>query len=228
MNLDDMKQRWEEQDRKLDAVLRLNARLAQASTLSRAETAMRRLSRLLKIEVLLNFGLVLWLGSFLGDHWTEVRFLPPALVLDLGAIALLAAGIHQLIALGNVDYDEPVVTIQKRLGSLRAQRLRATMLTLLVSPLLWIPLLIVGLKGLLGLDAYAIFDHDWLLANVLFGVAVIPVAVWLARRYADRMERSPLVQRLLRDLAGHNLNAAADFLDRLTRFEEEAPPEPGL
>jgi hypothetical protein len=35
------------------------------------------------------------------------------------------------------------------------------------------------------------------------------------------MGRSPLVQRLLRDLAGYNLNAAAGFLSRLERFAEE-------
>jgi hypothetical protein len=113
------------------------------------------------------------------------------------------------------------VEIQKRMETLRAQRIRATMLTLLGAPLLWTPLLIVGLKGLLGLDAYAILSARYLLANALFGLAVIPLAVWIARRSADRMGRSPLVQRLLRDLAGHNLNAAAGFLSQLERFEAE-------
>ena len=46
----------------------------------------------------------------------------------------------------------------------------------------------------------------------------------LARRSADRMERSPLVQRILRDLAGYNLNAAVGFLGSLARFEEEESP----
>jgi hypothetical protein len=105
--------------------------------------------------------------------------------------------------------------------ALRAQRIRATMLTLLAAPLLWTPLLIVGLKGLLGLDVYAIFSARYLLANALFGLAVIPLAVWIARRSADRMGRSPLAQRLLRDIAGYNLKAAAGFLSRLARFEAE-------
>jgi hypothetical protein len=106
--------------------------------------------------------------------------------------------------------------------SLRIERLRAVKITLLASPLIWIPMLIVGLKGFLGADAYALFDHAWLAANLAFGLAVIPLAVWISRRYADRMERSPLVQRVMRDLAGTNLNAAQDYLGRLARFEEEA------
>lgn len=221
MDFDDLKQRWEDQDRKLDASLRLNASLVRTSALSKAKTAMRRLSLFLGIEVLLDFGLVLLLGSFLGDHWMEARFLLPAALLDLGLILLLIAGAHQWIALRNLDYSAPVLRIQKRMESLRMQRLRATKWTLLAAPLLWVPMLIVGLKGLLGVDAYLILPGGWLIANLLFGLAVIPLAVWISRRYADRMDRSPLVQRLLRDLAGYNLNAAADFLSSLAQFEEE-------
>ena len=80
-------------------------------------------------------------------------------------------------------------------------------------------MLIVGLKGLLGVDAYALFSSAWLAANVLFGVAVIPLAVWISRRYADRMKGSPLVRSLMRDMAGYNLNAAMGFLGKLERFE---------
>jgi hypothetical protein len=37
------------------------------------------------------------------------------------------------------------------------------------------------------------------------------------------MGRSPFVQRLMKDLAGYNLNAAAGFLAKLSQFEEEHP-----
>jgi hypothetical protein len=221
MNLDDMKQLWEAQDEKLDTLLRLNTRLLQAPVLGKAESALRRLSFLLGIELLLNVLVALWLGSFLWDHAAEPRFLLPAAVLHLGVIALLAACIRQLVAIGSLDYSAPIVEIQKRMEALRAQRIRATMLTFLGAPLLWTPLLIVGLKGLLGLDAYAILSARYLIANALFGLAVIPLVVWIARRYADRMGRSPLVQRLLRDIAGTNLNAAAGFLSRIERFAAE-------
>jgi serine/threonine-protein kinase len=222
MELDDLKQNWDDQERKLDAGLRLNTRLLHTSKLGRAETAIRRLARLLWMGLSVNAGLALWLGSFLGDHWSEPRFLIPAAALHLGVLALLAAGIHQLAAIRGLDFSAPVVTIQKRLESLRAQRIRAVMLTLLASPLAWIPMLIVSLKGLLGVDAYAVLDRGWLIANVLCGLAVIPVGAWAARRFADRLDRSPLARRLLRDLAGYNLSAATGFLDSLAELERGA------
>lgn len=221
MDLDDLKRRWEDQDRKLDASLRLNARVLQASTLIKAETALRRLSRLLGIGLFLDLLLVLGLGSFAADHAADARFLIPAVVLGSGVIALAIAAVHQLLAIGRLDFGEPIVTIQRRLESLRLQRIRETQVTLLVSPLLWVPLLIVALKGLLDVDAYALLDGRWLAANVLFGLAVIPLGLWAARRYADRFRGSPVLRRLLRDLAGTNVNAAAGFLAVLTRFEQE-------
>jgi serine/threonine-protein kinase len=221
MDLDDLKQMWEDQDKKLDTLLRLNPGRLHASALGKAETAMKRLTWMLWAELLLDFGAVLWLGSFLAERWSEPPFLVPALVLHLSTIGLLALGVRQLVAIRQLDFGGPIVTLQKRMESLRVERLRAMQLTLLAAPLLWTPLLIVILKGLLGVDAYRIFSANWLAANLLFGLAVIPLAIWIARRSADRMERSPLAQRLLRDLAGYNLNAASGFLSRVARFEEE-------
>ena len=221
MDLDDLKERWQAQEPKLDARLRLNPMVIQMATLGRAETALRRLSRLVWIEVLPNGVVLLWLGSFLARHLTEMKYLAPALVLHLFVIGQVGAGVWQLVELHRVDFLDSLVQAQTRLGRLRALRVRLTMGTFLVAPLLWTPLLIVGFKGFLGVNAYAAFPGSWLLGNFLFGVAFILVGFWLARRYAERVGRSPLVQRFLRDLAGTNLVAAEGFLKTLARFESD-------
>ena len=223
MDIEDMKQRWEEADRKLDASLRLSTLLLRESALGKAARVTSRLSWLMLPEILLNLGLVAWLGSFIADHFAQARFAIPALALDLGAIALLIAQGHLWFALRGIDYGAPVVAIQKELGRLRLQELRVLKWVMVTAPLAWTPLLIVAIKGLLGLDAYVLFSGAWLAANVAFGLAVLLLAVWVSRRYADRMERSSLIQRMMRNLSGYNLNAAAGFLSSLARFEEESP-----
>ena len=163
------------------------------------------------------------LAPFLADHVLQIRYAAPAALLLLFALGQGIAAVRQLAALHGLDFGGTIVEIQTRLGRLRAERLRVTMWTFLVAPLLWTPLLIVGFKGLFGVDAYAAFPGAWMLGNFLFGAALIPLGLWIAHRYAERMERSPLVQRVLRDLAGTNLNAAAGFLDTLARFAREEP-----
>jgi hypothetical protein len=223
MDLDELQRLWEEQNRKLDASLRLNTRILNRSVLRKAEAATRRLSWLLLFELPLDALLFVGLGSFIAQHVTDVRFLIPALALHLYVIVLASSSVRQVLALRGIDYSAPILEIQKRLGALQVERTRVTKWVFLSAPLIWTPLLIVSLKGLLGVDPYTIFSGAWLAANLIFGVAVLALAAWISHRYADRMERSPFIQRLMRELAGHNLNAALGFVGSLERFEEESP-----
>ena len=221
MELDDLKRRWEDQDRKLDAAIRLNTRLVNASVLGRAETSLRRLSRLLWFELLANLLAALWLGSFLATYLSVRRFALPAGVLHLSVIALIAAGVRQLVALKAIDYSAPVVAIQKRLESLRVERIRTVTLTLLFAPLLWTPLLIVAFQGLFGVDAWAAFGARFLIANLVFGLLLVLLAVWISKRYEARMERSPLLQSLMQNLAGRSLESAVGFISSTRDFEKD-------
>lgn len=92
MELDELKSRWQEQDKKLDDCLRLNQRLLRESLLGKADTALRRLSRLLWFELVVNVAGAILVGSFLGDHVTEPRFFLPAIALQLGLVAVIIAG----------------------------------------------------------------------------------------------------------------------------------------
>jgi hypothetical protein len=181
-------------------------------------SAMRRLRAYLWLELGLNLLSALLLGGFMASH-LELRFLAPALVLDVFALAHVVFGARQLVTLGRVTFDAPVVAVQRELETLRVGRIRMTKWTLLLGPLLWIPVLVVALKGLAGVDTYAVFDRTWLVANVLFGVAFVPGMFLASKRLVDRFAGSPLLARLLRDVAGRNLTAAQAFLDELARFE---------
>ena len=223
MDLDELKKRWLDQEVALGANIRLGARLLRESELGKAETALRRLARLLWLEVVLNGLAAGWLGSFIAAHISETRFLVPATILDVCAVLLVIAGVRQLVAIRTLDYNAPIIEVQRHLESLRIERIRATKLTLLASPLLWTPLLIVAARGLLGVDLYTTFTGAWLLANVIFGAGVIVAGLWASRRYADRLEASSFLGRLMRNLADKSLNSAVDFVSVVERFEKEDP-----
>lgn len=221
MELDDLKLKWAECDAKLEKSIRLNTRLLRESSLTRVDAALKPLSRWIVIETLLNVPAVLLLGSFLGDHIGEPRFAVPAALLLACAIAILNAGIRQWVGLRTLDYGAPVLVIQKRLAALRVSRIRTTKWVLLLSPLLWAPLLIVATKGLVGVDPYAFLDAKWLAVNVLFGLVVLVVMLWISKRYRDRWKQSPGLQRFLDSIAGRSLASATGHLGEIARFEQE-------
>lgn len=222
VEMDDLRKTWAEYDRKLDTNIRLSRQLLVATNLNRVRSPLRRLAFFLGVESVIQFAVVVALGSFIYENMATPRFALAGATLDVFAIAILIAMIRQIASALQIDYDKPIAVIQKQLGKLRVLRIRYIQGIFLVATLVWTPLLIVALKGFWGLDAYRLFGTAYLVANVLVGVAIIPLAIWLSKKFGDRMGRSPMIQRFMRDLAGYNLNAATGSLATLAKFEEEA------
>ena len=222
VEMDDLRKTWAEYDRKLDTNIRLSRQLLVATNLNRVRSPLRRLAFFLGVESLIQFAVVVALGSFIYENMATPRFALAGAALDVFAIAILIAMMRQIAGALQIDYDKPIAVIQKQLGKLRVLRIRYIQGIFLVATLVWTPLLIVALKGFWGLDAYRLFGTAYLVANVLVGVAIIPLAIWLSKKFGDRMGRSPMIQRFMRDLAGYNLNAATGSLATLAKFEEEA------
>jgi hypothetical protein len=221
MDFEDLQQRWHAVDRKLDASIRLNARVVRELSLGKVSSALGRLSRALVIELLINAAGLAWLGNYVADHLRQPRFAGPAAVLALVALAWVVWGGRQLATVARVDYGVPVLGIQQQLEQLAVARLWATRWTLLLGPLLWTPLLIVGLEALFGVDAWIRPGVPFLVANLLFGLLAIPLLMGLGRALARRVGRSPRLQRLLGDLGGHNLAVARRALATLAAFESD-------
>jgi hypothetical protein len=222
MELDVLKEKWAEQDRKLDSSIRLNRRLLMAVNMNRLQSPLRRFSFFTGMGVFLGLITLVILGRFIHTHWAEPRFALPAVGLHVWVIAYVATSIRLIAMALQIDYNKPIVLIQKQIESLREQRLRVIRWALLTGQLVWwIPFLVVVLKGFWDVDAYKVLSVRFLIANVAMGLALIPAAVWVSREFGDRMHRSPAVQRLMRALAGYNLTAASGFLATLAEFEHE-------
>ncbi len=221
MNFDDMKNQWSAFDKKLDNSIKLNTLLLKEVSLNKTNSFLRRLSVSIYTELILSFVVLMLLGNFIWNNLYQIKFLIPAISLDLFVIFLVHSGVRQLIAINSIDFSEPIITNQKKLEGLKVRRINETKMVFLVSPLLWVPLLIVIVRGITGLDPYAMFSASWLVGNLLFGLAVIPIVLWVSKRYSHRFQSSPLVRGIMNDIAGHSLNEAIGFLNKLSKFEEE-------
>jgi hypothetical protein len=222
MELEELKAVWSGLDRKLDANLRLNRKLLTAACLDGARSALQRLIVALAIEGLIWLLLAVLLGSFVSRHISMPRFALPGALLDLYLIGNLIAVIKQITLTAQIDYAQPVAVIQKQLQALRVQRLRTIQWSLLAGILAWTPLIVIVLKACFDLDSYTVLDRGWLVANVIFSILFVGLAIGLSRKYAHRVGRYPVVQQLMNELAGYSLNSAANHLAEIAEFEEES------
>ena len=221
MELDELREKWAEHDRKLDQSIRLSWQLLRDTYTRRARFALWRLAAMLAAGSLFILAIIVSLGRFTALNWAAPRFAIPAMVLDLMAIAALAALTVQIGLALHIDYNQPVATIQKRLEALRKFRIRYTQAICLTMALTWAPIFIVLMKGVLGLDVYRLFGTEGIVINVACGFVASAIGVWLCRYLGKLMSDSAVGQRFMRDLAGYNLNAASGFLATLAEFEKE-------
>lgn len=213
MELDELKERWAEQDRKLDRSIRLNLQLLRETCARRARFALWRLAAMLAAGALFMLAVIVSLGRFIALNWWMPRFVWPAVVLDLMAIAVLAALIAQIALAFSIDYGQPVAVIQKRLETLRKLRIRYIQWICLTGAMTWALIFVVLTKALR-------FDTHWIVINVAIGIAVPVLVIWVFRTFAPWM--SP---RFLKELAGYNLNAASGFMATLAEFAQDHSPQ---
>ena len=224
-DFDVLQKRWQTQDARLDAMLELNQRMLQTLQRDQARGALGGVFLMLWVQFAVDLLAVFLLGSFLGNRlgtWqSELRFLIPAAVLFVGAVAVFGTVVRQLVMLYAIDASGPVSEVQRQLDTLHALRLQVARAIILIAPTLWVPIFIVGLRALFDFDTYAWFPMYFLVINLVVGALFIPVVYGLSRRYGQRLLRYPWIARLHEDLAGRSLSEARARLAELATFQQE-------
>jgi hypothetical protein len=222
MTLDDMQVLWQQHDAKLDELRLANALTARKASLDRARTTLGRVTLHLRLEMLADAVAVVFLGGFAADHVRQPDLLAAAVALDICALAILVGGIASLGMLAVLDYDRPAIEIARTLDRLRLIRVRFTMWTLFVAPLMWPPLLIVGMSALFGIDVWNVFGPGWVLANFVPGAVVLALGIMFARRYDSRRGPAAQLHPLVAALSGRSLRDATGQIAELRRYEADA------
>jgi hypothetical protein len=222
MELDDLKVAWSQLGRGRETLPMGIVSTLRDGKLDQTRSALGRVAWVLRYELAAGVVATLLLGSFLADHWRTARFLLSALVLHEYAVITILIAARQMVLLSRVDFSVPVLTVQRELTRLRTFRIWSTLGLMIVAPLLWAPLAIVGAKGLFDLDVYRAFGAAWVWGNLAIGLAVIPLGLWLARRLAARNTRSPRVAAFMEMLSGRSLADAKRYADELARFATES------
>lgn len=218
LSLDDLKNAWHLESARLDSALRLGPVLAAGRLLDRAERSLLWLALALWGGVVVHAAAILWIGSWVARHLGEPHLFIAGVIVHVAAILLLISRIVQLVALRALDWTAPVIHIQRRIATLRRTRLRILQWTLLLSPLLWMPLSVVLAEALFGIDLVAVLPAEYWLVSLVVGLVAIPLGLLIARHTARKLEGSESGRRLLTGLAGPQLAAAEDFLSKLDAF----------
>lgn len=222
MNLDNLKTQWSAQDSGFDIEVTIRLKMAKKPSRAGLNWLLRRHSVFVLFNQLMTAVCIVCNGIFIGNHYHEARFLIPAIILHLAMIGLIVADAFQHEAVSKMNFDGPLSEVQKKVEKLAVLRVRITQFIFLLAPAFWPVLLVLLLKGLLGVDAYAVFPPSWLVANLVFGLLWIPFAWFIARTFGERFSKTRFGKSVIDDLTGKRILRAREWLKELADLESES------
>jgi hypothetical protein len=220
MELDELKQTWNEHARKLDRVLSLNLQGFKTAQLDKTQSALGRFKMYLVFEMIIGIALLLASGAYMADHFSVPTLAVPALIFAASALIAVIGDIRELILLGQINYADPVTTIQKKLERIKLHFLRTIRLMVLMLPL-YLVYVVLGMNLLFGWDILAHGDKAFLWANVVFSLLLIVPAAWLFRNLTFQNIGHPVIRAFVNGGGGKQILAAMEFLNALQEFEDE-------
>ncbi len=221
MELQEIKAIWRQYDERLDRQVQLNMHLLRKIELDKARSALRKLMVGPILSIVAGALAQVVLGLFIFHHFSLMEYAIPAILIDLFAVFTVVSSAVQLAIIEKIDYGAPIIVIQQNLEKLRMHRIRYTTMLRLSGPLLWLPVLIVGLRSLYDFDFYYYFDHAWIASQIAFGLIILALGVWLASLYSRRQIRYLWLKNLMDGIAGKNLLAAMASLKEIEDFAKD-------
>jgi hypothetical protein len=228
LDLDALKQRWQQQSARVDAKLALDVSAVRATLAARTTSTFQRYARRLSLALAVDAAALLALAAFLLRHGADPVYLLVGLAFAAIALAETLTDAFEWRSVRALDGSAPLAEVQRTMDALRSRRLRMTRWILLLSVLLWWPFLALVFKGLFGFDLLRRLHWSVAAVNLVAGLAIIPIGSMAARWFARRHAHSPNFQRFLDGLAGQGFDAARRSLETLQRFDSgvDSVPEP--
>jgi hypothetical protein len=220
MELDELKQTWNEHARKLDRILSLNLQGLKTAQLDKTRSALGRFKAFRLFEMLVGILVLIPLGSYIADRISVPTLAIPALIFAASVLVPVIANIRQLILLGRIRYADPVTTIQRKLEEIKLHYLRSFRLPVLMLPL-YMVYVVVGLNLFFGMDVLAQPNAAYLWANLAFSLILIAPAAWILRNLSFKNIDNPVIRALVHGSGGKQMIAALEFLKALREFEDE-------
>jgi hypothetical protein len=219
MELDEMKSTWQALDRRLGQQHALNLQLFRESMLDKTRRGLRPLILGQMMQIAVGVWVMILFASFWVAHRDSGHLMFCGLLAHAYGLLLVVFAARNLHLINRIDYDAPVVEIQRRLGELRAWRMSIEAPVFAVSGcFIWIPAVLV-LFRMAGADV-------WMNAPSVVWIFIASGFVCLAAVYGVvHWSRRPGRERIRKALdngnVGSSIRRAQAAAENIARFEQE-------
>jgi len=220
MNLDLLKAEWQARDQGLEQAIRMNTQMLRLSLLEQHRRDIRKWGWVDKYEIVAGIPVFIYLIWFLSHYIMDLKFSLPALAILAWTITLPLLNHQQRHALQDLDFAQPITSVQRQLAELKARRLNLFKWAFLLGQIVWfIPFLLVLFKGVFGIDLYQ-KTQNFIFPSLMISLMFVPVAIGISKLLSRRLNRSASFQAITDSLAGEDYKQTQSFLKKLAQFEK--------
>ena len=222
----ELKKLWQSYDQKLEEAKLLNMQSWALNLQSfemlqshKAKSKLTSLKTLRIVEVCLLIATLIYLGSFLFMHFAEPWFAISAAALMIFFTVALSNCIRQLVIIAQVKYSNNILDIQQKLTLLQSHLNNYIRLVFLCLPA-YLAFPIIGFKALYGIDIVRVFDHSWLVSQIVFSILLVPVCIWLFKQVSYKNIYKKWVRNIIEKSAGNSVSEAMQFIREIEDFKK--------
>lgn len=218
MELDDLKLAWQSLDRRLAEQHALNLHVFKDTKLAQAKSKLRPLMIGQVLQLLAGVAICFMFAPFWVKHFGTPHLMIYGVALHAYGIMFIVLAARELYQIGQIDYADPVLVIQKQLAELRRWRILHSPLFGVTGCFIWIPLMLVIFQKL-GADVWV---NSPRVVYFFIASGFVALGVLLAiRAWLRHPNRAHVAKSFDDSSVGRSLQRAENVLAEIASFERE-------
>lgn len=201
-------------DDKLLEANTLNLKLSEEVNVQKSLYVLKDLNSNRVFELVVGVIVAVILGAFIVDNLDSRSLVISAGILFLFTLASILGCIRQLILVARFDCTKSVTENQATLISMRSYHIQFLRLAILQVPF-YMAYVLIGFKLLFGVDIWETGDRRWIISNLVIGLLLAPISIWIYRSIVIENLSSKLVRALYEISGGEQITKAIEFLDAI-------------
>jgi hypothetical protein len=215
----DLNELWAQQERIIEQNVQFNKTALREIHTLKAQHRMHSLLRLNAVSLGLGICVMSITGYFIFSHLDQIHMMISGIVVLLWSAVICLGAVKQLKLQLHLDYSKPILQVQQQLNQIRLSALFYLRASLMVLPF-YFAFLLMFCKLVLGIDLYILGDQQWLVAQAIFSVFMLILAVFLYRQLSPKNIDKPFVRFLMQGTGSQALEAL-NSVKIIERFETE-------
>jgi len=220
METTELKELWKQYDAKLEKNWNLNLKLVKDMNLEKTKSSINTFTMLKGFTIIFQLMVVSFLTNFLIDNFSNLLLAAQGGILLVLTYVALIWNVYQMTLIMMINYNEPVLAIQKKIEKLKIQKLRYNKFIFYSS----YPFVFLMAFTVLHISP-VYFPIWWMIPNIILAILWFPMAYWLIRKYNSPNLLSPFWKQMAKDSSltpdsvSKALNNSLSFLKEIEQFE---------